>query len=195
MKKLKKNKGLTLVELIVTIALLAVVMGMIVGSYGSVYRVFADTSRTQDAKQMLLSLSTRIREEVRYATFVKVSSGSVSAGGGEEGQPLYALEVNADGRLEKRTLEAGVEASAEEVFPEGFYGGMTLEMSFSSAPGAAADGQETLLMTLTLMDGTEAAFSETYAVKLYNIEAGGGAGNFSVEEGGGAIAYQLYTPD
>lgn len=66
-KKLNNNKGLTLVELLVTIVILLLVTGLISLAIGFGVRSFNKSNRQAEGQILCATLATSIKDELRYA--------------------------------------------------------------------------------------------------------------------------------
>lgn len=73
-RKLKENKGVTLVEMLCVIVILVIVTAMLTTGIRFGTKTYKKTVRESEAEMLMLTLTTRIRDEIQYAGTTKVDS-------------------------------------------------------------------------------------------------------------------------
>lgn len=101
-KKLRSKKGFTLVELIVTIAILGMVAGMGVGIVGQALHNYSTAQVTSVEQETSLGIESFILDAARVASSVAEADSKTN-----DGKTVFYLELDAEGTL--RTTRSEVE--------------------------------------------------------------------------------------
>lgn len=151
MPKNSRNKGFTLVEVIVAFGLLTLIIGITAPLIMSAMSTFSRGQRLAQAKQMGLGAYEYIEARVS-------PSLAVTLGGQNPGDAFSAITV-ADGLL---TLDG------EAVYSRELCGGLEFSLDVSAS-------ESTLLqITLKISDGGRVVFAKTSAFRLINMQKSGG---------------------
>ncbi len=105
MKKLQSKRGFTLVELVVTIAILSMVAGMGVGIVGQALRNYSTAQVTSVEQETALSVETFILDAARISASVQASTAGSVPNNTVTG---FYIKMNSDGTLQTIRNELGV---------------------------------------------------------------------------------------
>lgn len=165
-KRRNSSGGFTLVELIVSVAVLFILLAGILTIIMPGFRFFGTMDKITSAKMISNTLYGYIEDRVRYATELTLGSG-----GGSE-----ILRVE-DGRL---TDSAGQAPS------EDFYDGMTVEITF----GGSRSWLLSVAIAVLDQDG-EVIHTQTNTVRLVNLELAAKEISGSADD---AVSFSLAPP-
>lgn len=130
-KKFKNKKGFTLVELIITIAILTIVMGMIMGVLTPIIKSYGKSREYLGASDIAKNVALYVRETTKTGTDVYLSDNDdKSYYEGSENRINFANSIYVqNGKLYRRETLSGV---AEEVFAAEYWDEYSLQMTFSA---------------------------------------------------------------
>lgn len=161
MKRLRNRKGgFTLVEMIVVVAIFAILMAGILAAVIPTFKFFSATNELASAKSISNNLYTYIKGKVEYADSVTVYTGSAFPGG---------VDMSASSALEFRASDGHVyfydkSATAAEAFNAAYYDKFKFAITTT--------GANTLLtFAITVNDKDDkAVHTSTNALNLVNLE-------------------------
>lgn len=127
-KKNKAKKGFTLIELIITLSILTIVMGMILGALSPIFRSYGDGSTYVEASDMAKTVAKYVRNSAKTGKEVYLSDTDektyypISG----TGTPLANAIFVQDGKLYRRDSFSG---TAEEVYESTYFDKYELSMT------------------------------------------------------------------
>ena len=123
MLRLKKNRGFTLLELIITIAISGVILSVIFSIFGSIYQLTnteTNLSQTQISAQMVMD---KVKTQIRFANMLDIEPGSPPV----TLNPNYIyIYVPSDGAIHQKTT-----LSDQIISPSPATGAYTYSLSFA----------------------------------------------------------------
>ncbi|MEA4911989.1 MAG: prepilin-type N-terminal cleavage/methylation domain-containing protein [Oscillospiraceae bacterium] len=158
---MKNNRGMTLVELIVTLAIFSIIMGVTASLILSGSDVFARGAQTDTDKLVGDAVYAFVESRVKYATHLTVAPAQDSGGS----EALYVQS----GRLQYRS---GV-TEAYDVYGEEFYAGRSIALRFYKDETAASDDAYILEVLVTRRGNSEPSYTARAGVRLENMSLSG----------------------
>jgi len=134
----RRDRGFTLVEVLVALALISVLLGVTAGLVLASMNGFARGARQSEAKQLGLTIYEAVEARLSIATALGEGERSLESLGG-------------------RVLQGGA-----ALYPDTLYG------SLSAAFTVEAAGPSALRLTVTIYDETGAVFTKESAFRLLN---------------------------
>jgi prepilin-type N-terminal cleavage/methylation domain len=134
----RRDRGFTLVEVLVALALISVLLGVTAGLVLASMNGFARGARQNEAKQLGLTIYEAVEARLSTATALGEGERSLESLGG-------------------RVLQGGT-----ALYPETLYGALSAAFTVEAA------GPSALRLTVTIYDETGAAFTKESAFRLLN---------------------------
>lgn len=157
-RKLASRRGVTLSEMLVTVAILGLVTLAVSVGISSALRVYNQSVALSDAQTLSSTLSQAIMDELRYARDISSKDGLkfTSANYGLNA----SFSVGADGRIK---VGDGDPAHGKDLVGSGAYAGLGAgaEISYDSST-------QCFTVRLTIYQGTEALRLNTFSVRALN---------------------------
>jgi len=136
-----KKKGMTLIELIVSITIFSVVMIFIMGMITPLLKSYGESAALQQCRTLVDNTVDDIARQLQYADDVKVGTGLVSA------STIKSVELVADGSLHAIKYDGTVHLDADHLM-----GYDITELKFEQLDDDAGNPTKGLRITLTLTD-------------------------------------------
>lgn len=92
MKKLRSRKGFTLVELVVTVAILSIVLGLGTGAFIMVMQNYGTASSTEQEQEKATQIEDNILQAARVATDIKFLDSGTDAIPSDEGTYIFCKD-------------------------------------------------------------------------------------------------------
>lgn len=180
-----RKKGFTLVELLVTIA----IMGIALAAIGSIFvmgtNIFKKTTVRYNEQSIALNLTQQVRRSVQNCASLTVYDGSSSDTSSQDGTHLYYNA--ADGGLDM------VNSGTTQTFKPDTAGGCSVTLSFRKVTSA------TLEVTVKASEQGDSADVYTLTSDIVLGNFSGSAGGIadqttSADHTGGMVVYEAYEP-
>lgn len=153
MKKRRFNKnGFTLIEIIVSIAIFSAVIAVLGSVMISGFKYFYETSNTDLDKRSIDQLSSYVREQLLYATDVKIQNSK------PEGK-WYSISV-VDNKLHHYDQD---EIDLNAFNNDSYYNGHSFKMTVKAYENNRLD------LSYSMLDGTEALYTTRDTLELMNV--------------------------
>jgi prepilin-type N-terminal cleavage/methylation domain-containing protein len=146
------KKGFTLVEIIVSIAIFSAVLAVLGSVMVSGFKYFYETSNTDLDKRSIDQLSSYVREQLLYATDVKIQNSK------PEGK-WYSISV-VDNKLHHYDQD---EIDLNAFNNDSYYNGHSFKMTVKAYENNRLD------LSYSMLDGTEALYTTRDTLELMNV--------------------------
>ena len=166
MNKLQNQKGLTMVELLVTLVIVLLFSGLVAVGADAGVRSFRTSMADAQAQELCSTLTTALSDKLRYCTVDTTEKKIFFHGGGyvyyTGDDPMSVFSVNGDGQLEL----GGKRFLGKAAYPQGLKIKNDLSNDFSIS---FADNTFTVSFQIINRENTTMA-SADFQVKRINLE-------------------------
>jgi|GEM_PF-4314395 len=165
------KKGFTLIEMIVGLAILAIVIGTAVYLIMPITNDYSSSSNKSAAQQIASSLINEIKQQTNNSTAVKLKTDS---SGNEDPGTIQYTQGGTDYDI-TATSSGYLSIAGKQPYTADFYKGDTITISGVKN----AEAEKTVDMTLTVLSGTRTLYTTTCTLQptlLANNSASGGDG-------------------
>ncbi len=178
-----RNKGFTLVELLVTLAVMCIVLAAVGGILVTGAKLVGHTGNRFDEHAAALSLMKRVTSTVRNSTALTIYAGP--AGTDPAGLDGYLYYDDTVGELKTRA-SAG---AAETVYRPGLAAGYTASVSFQASGSTAL----AVTVTVAMRAQPQNSYTLTGEVALVNMSLWSSAIQDTTGGSGTLVAFTRYT--